>query len=392
MLSEEQRYVGLNKAVPFEISETRVPEGPTNHTNGAGHYNVNFEYISGLSKPLTVIDRNGMRIELPPTIQASDTGLTVRVRISMGREVKVNVDALLNSSSPATNMLGQVIVEGYAKERFGQYHYELDYLIGLDAIEKNGGSLYLQNLDIVVSVMQDHLIPHHPNSEVGVRNRLVEEDETINNPASFGYSLRIVDSMGIFGDRYVNVHGQVYKVPCVRQSSLPDGVYLTSSGPVETESTFNKPVSKRFSFQEADAHLKLYDSIQAAKTHGDEIGQREKELRELTVNLKEKEQRLKDERIEREHEFDKLKVQMDREKAEEEANRKQEESRVQQRVAKLKEEIAELEHKRSVEMLQRKDVYETRSMERKDSQEIVKFLPTLISGALAAFMVFSKFG
>lgn len=391
MLHEEQRYVGLNRPIPFEVSNVQEGSGQQDTGRSAGYANVEYTYHNGFSKTVTVVDRSGMRIEIPPSIDPRVSDFVIRVRITVGREVNLNIDHLLNSSSPASKAMARVIQQGGVSYRHGQISYELDFFVALSDVEDNGGGIYLEDLDRVVSTLNGPHIPLHPHSEVAVRNRLVEDDDAINRVASFGFSLRIIDSLGTFGDRYVNIHGQVYKVPSVRESTLPDGVYLTSSGPVEGEVKYAKPVSKRYSFEEADEGLRLYRTVEAARTYGDEIAQRERELKEWGVSLKEKEQRLRDEKIEREYEFEKLKQQLERERAEEESLRKQEESRAQQRMARLKEEIAELEHKRNVEMLQRKDTYETRSLERKESQEVVKFLPAIVTGALALVVAFSKF-
>lgn len=391
MLHEEQRYVGLNRPIPFEVANVQEGSGQQDTGRGTGYVNVEYTYQNGFSKAVTVVDRSGMRIEIPPSTDPRVSDFVIKVRITVGREVNLNIDNLLNSSSPASKAMARVIQQGGVSYRHGQTSYELDFFVALSDVEDNGGGIYLEDLDRVVSTLNGPHIPLHPHSEVAVRNRLVEEDDTINRVASFGLSLRIVDSRGAFGDRYVNIHGQVYKVPSVRESTLPDGVYLTSSGPVEGEVRYTKPVSKRYSFEEADQELKLYRTVEAARTYGDEIAQRERELKEWGVSLKEKEQKLRDEKIQRDYEFEKLKQQLDREQAEEESIRKQQEARAQQRMAQLKEEIAELEHKRNVEMLQRKDVYETRSMERKESQEMVKFLPAVVTGALALFVAFAKF-
>jgi len=388
-VDQDLRYVGLAKAVTFEaaqVSESNQDFGLTH-----GYYSVNHEFINGLPKVVTVVDRDGVRVEIPPSTNPMVNDFIIRVKLEIGREVNLNIDNLLNSSSPGAAILVELVQRGDQIHRHGKRKFSLDYHITLDDIESRGGSVYLNNLDRVVSTLQGNFVPHHPYSDIAVRNQLVENDPNINDVASFGYSLRIVDSHNHYGDRYVNINNQVYKVPVVTSSSMPDGVYLTSSGTVEGNYQYARPVSKRYSFEEADDALRLYKTVEDAKTFGDVIAEKEKELKELSVKLKEREQRLREEKMERESEFERFKQQIAREQAEEDAQRKAEESRATQRMSRLKEEIAELEHQRTVEMLKRKDTYESRSLERKDSSEMVKFLPAVVTGALALFVAFSKF-
>lgn len=382
------RYVQLARAVSFEV-DNATPAG-TDNLRGHGYFNIEQEYFNGLSKPVTVVDRNGMQVTIPPGFNPAHRDFVIRLKVTFGRDVKVNIDRLLSGTSVSAKALAETIQEGSVQFRHGERRHSMDYHITLEDIESRGGSIYLSNLDRVVSTLHGHLIPLHPHSEAAIRNRLVEEDPTVNEVDSFGYSLRIVDSQGLYGDRYVNINNQVYKVPISRSAAMPDGVYLTSSGPVTGDYNLVKPISKRYGFEEADVELRLYRTAEEARTLGDVLSEKEKELKQLAVEIKEREQRLKEEKLSREHEFELLKQRLDQERAEEDAQRKREETRLQQRQLRLKEEISELEHRRNMENLRQKDYYENRSLERKDSSEVVKFLPSLVMGAVALFAVFSK--
>ena len=382
------RYVDMAKAVSFEVENVTEPDDIT--TGIGNNFTVDCQYINGFSRPVTLIDRNGMKVEIPPNHNHLIGDFIVRLTVTLGREVNVNIEQLLNSACSATRTLGDVIQKGAPTFRNGERRHQMDFRVKLQDMESRGGSLYLTNLDIVVSLLQSHMVPHHPRSEAGIRNNLVEQEDSVNDVESFGYSLRIVDSGGFFGERFVNINRQVYRVPVVRGSRLQDGVYLTSSGPVEGDYALRQPVSKRYNFEEADEALGLYRTVEEARTLGDEYAAKEKELKEMTLFVKKEEQRLKEERQRREAEFEERKRELERERFEEDNRRKEADYHFQQRQARLKEEIAELEHKRNIEMIRRKDGYEERALQRKESSEVVKYLPAIFTGLLALFVAIKK--
>lgn len=397
MQEEQNKYISINYPVPFEVSQVTLAEKPMNNESTDGFFNVEYEYSNGLGVPVTVVTRQGLRVELPSSNNPRKSDFVVRVRVTMGKGVNVNIDDLLNSSSSGSRTTGEVIRSGGVEERFGRIRYELDYRVAQKEITDLGGSLYLSNLDIVVTTVQGHRGSKHPFSDVGVRNQMVEESEKVNCPGHFSYSLRIIDSNTRYGARYVNINGEVYKVPAERSSYKIDGVYLITSGPVAGDVNNPKPVCERYEFEEAEEKLRLYKTAEEARTFGDELSERKKELSELTLTLKEKEQKLRNERLERDFNYEQSRHELMREREEEETKRKDAEARSQARMVELKEEIAELEHRRNTENIrqkreyeEQKSAYDQRSMERKDNHEIVKFIPAVITGVAAIFIAFSK--
>ena len=388
-MSNGLKYVKLAHAVPHVVSYV-TPQGqqvPASHS----YFSVTCEYLNGFSKTVTIVDRDGLKVEICPSLNPQVRDFTIRYRLTLGRDVNLNIDALLSSEAPSAVVLAQVVQEGSVSVHFSQKVYSLDYHISLEEIETRGGSLYLTTLDRVISTLTGHLVPHHPLSEVYLRNVAVETNPDVNNVDSFGYSIKIYDTLGQYGERYVNINQQAYRIPVIANSILPDGVYLTSSGAVTGNTPFPKPISKRFNFEEADTILRLYKTVETALAFGDEFAEKEKALKEMAIQQKEREYALKQEKIQREMEFETFKQNVERQRLEEDAIRKQEEARMASKLSQLKEEISQLEHQRTLEMLQKKDHYEYRSLERKESSEVVKFLPTIITGALAIFLAVSKF-
>lgn len=387
---QELKYVDIAKPINhLADTATRVND---EIRSGTSFFAIEHEYINGLTKPVTVITRYGVKAEIPPTQNHLIRDFIIRIKLHVGMTVNLNVDALLTSSHEYSHLLAQVINEGNQVYRQGQRQYSLDFHVSLDDIEKKGNNIYINNLDIVLSTLHSYLQARHPFGEDGLRNYAVNGDPTINSINSFGYSLKIVDTLGCYGDRYVNICGEVYKVPCSKSNELADGVYLTSSGSVIGDYALGKPISKRYTFEEADKELRLYRTVELARTLGDEITAKETELKNLSIELKREEQDLRQQKQKRDLEFEERKRELDRVTLEEDHQRKRKEIEFNEKMIKLKSEIEDLEHKRNIELMRQKDYYESRSYERKDTSEIVKFLPAIITGFIGFAMLLIKQG
>lgn len=386
------RYVDLAKAAKFDMTENNVRKSSLDTMyKGPQSFCISYDYINGTAIPITVIDRRGLVVEIPPVYDPRQPHFIIRLTIARARNVKINLDNLLNSTVGSVKILGQVIRDGEVEYRHGVIKNSLEYHLTTNEIERLGGNLYLNEMDIVVSSMHEHLRAPHPYSEKAIRNDLISGDPNINEIESFGFSLRIVDSLKIFGNRFININNKIYKVPVNTTANMPDGVYLSSSGTVDSDHSLIKPIAKRYDFEEADEALGLYKTIEEAKTLGDIFAQREQEIKETAFHIKEMEMNMKKAKLERDDYFDNKRMLLEEQRQEDDLHRKREEAIMARKLLRAKEELAEMEHRRNVIMLETKDRYEHRSMERKDSGEIIKFLPVVVTGILALFVAFSKF-
>lgn len=385
---EGLKYLDIAKPINFVPDNAQRSNEELKGTNSL--FAVEYEYHNGLSRPVTVITRLGIKAEIPPSQNTVNRDFLIRVKLHLGINVKLNVDSLLSSSQESSRLFAQVITEGTSRYIQGQRRYTLDYSVNLEDIEGRGGNIYLNNFDIVLTTMDSYLQAKHPFGEEGLRNYSINDEVSINNVDSFGYTLKIIDSLGSFGERFVNIAGNVYRVPVSKSHELEDGVYITSSGSVQGDYALVKPIFKRYSFKEAEQTLRLYRTVNEARTLGDEMASKERELKELTLSLKEKENKLKEERLDREHEFEVKKHELKDLELESERRKKDIEARHTEKLTRLKEEIADLEHARNISIMKQKDYYESRSQERKDTSEVVKFLPAIITGFFGLVMLISK--
>jgi hypothetical protein len=189
----------------------------------------------------------------------------------------------------------------------------------------------------------------------------------------FRYSIEIIDNAGKFGDRYLNIGNKVYRAPAQKDHERRDGVYVVSNEPVEGQIEMSERKVQLYSFEQAKEQLGLYRTPEEAMNLGDVSQAKKEELLNLEHQIQVEKAELARERQQHEKEM------LDKEKALKEA----EEAR--DRNARVIDEMrSEQEHRQKLERERVKDYYEDRSYERKDSNETLKFLPTLILGIGAA--------
>lgn len=520
----------METTTPHHTSNSHAPQMDVRDIRAPGDapgitcpgYGIDIRYINGFSVPIHIVQRSGMRFTIPPNSTGDKRELIIRVKIRLGRNVKIDMAGLLDEGTPSSDALKDVIDRVTKEGKLEVYPDEeaisLDYFVNEEEYHRSGGNLYIRNFDVLTSVLNAEHMPAHPFSHKGERDAMLYADQHVNDPNAFAYAVRIVDNHSCYGQRFVNINGDVYKVPTMKDPSLSDGVYVVSSGAVTIDHGYSIPASQRYSFEEADEQLGLYRSIEEARTLGDVIGQKEKELKELGVWVRQEEHRIKQERmheeenlrrervqeeeaikkkraaeeeelkrirlkeeealrdmkLEEEERLRKMRIEEDERvkqnkieeaervrqvkleederqrrikeeddarnrrikeeedkrrydeaerKRQEEERKRQEEAREWERklqrereedeykrnkhaeeqkrreeiaeherhLKRLKEEEAEIEHRRKMEDIKRKDEYDKRALERKETSELVKFLPTIITGIFAVAMVFTKF-
>mgnify|MGYP001024817864 CR=1 FL=1 len=387
-MSQSRHFVDLTKTTQHVCSPKQ--KGEVDTSKAYSPFEITATYINGLNVPVTVVLRSGAKFVIPPSHNRNLVEFVICFKVTFSSDVIVDTTSLSNDTSPESQLLADILESGTVSRRGMQSVGEIQYGVTKEDLYRKGNALYISNLDLVVTLLQGSNTPLHPFSESGVRNRLIEQTEEINEVGGFGYRIDIVDNEQQFGPRFVNINNEVFKVHPQVDITRRNGVYRISSGPVEGDAPFTAPISRFYTFEEAEEKLGLYKSHNEAKTLGDVLASRKKELDEYALDIREEEHRLKQEKMNREEDFEQFKRKLEKERLQEEEERKLREQRwkreeqiMLERQTRLKDEIAELEHTRTVTSLGRKDYYEERSYERKDSSEIVKFIPLVVGGLIA---------
>lgn len=366
------QYLEQSSTAYFEIQDVSVSDA----TKAAwSPLEKTISYYNHLNEHITVVGRDGVPFKVPPS-KRRDNVFKVRVTYSIDESVQVdpsNVFFHQGSNTAEGKALKAAIAAIEENLTYGKKTFSLDYTITRDDIVRNGGVLYLAELDLVINATQEDWKALHPYSDAATRYQLIEAETNVNNTERFGYSLYIVSNDGRYKDKYVNIGGVVYRVPSTKNQSLRDGVYLCSTGPTDNDVTTPMPIALHYEFSAAQEKLKLYDSAEEADKLGDQLAEREKEIKELQVKYRELEHELKLERMEFEREIEEKKreyerVSLDRQR-----------------------EHSNLEHEKAMRGLRDKEYYETRSYARKDSSEVIKFVPAMITGALGLAVLIFKY-
>jgi hypothetical protein len=387
------QYLHNNQLINQQASLTQVP-GVLDLGPGA-QLSIEKEFYNGFRSPVTLVDRSGMPLVIQPMNVKALNQFIVRYTIKYRVGVNIDVERLSNATSEGMRALRDAVLSGSVRQRMGQCYAQVDYGVNENDVVSSGGSLYLVNLDVVVSTMQGGYVPHHPFSAEGVRNRLVASNETINTAGTVGYAIQIVDNEDVFGPRYININKEIFLVQPAKDPGRNSGVYRTSTAPVSQKGGVGAPRSDYFTFGEAEELLGLFKSYEDAWVLGDIAAERKRELEELAQHLKETQHRQKLEALEREREFEEWKRDIEQRRVTEESDRKSlehrwklEEARINEASARLKEEQTRVEHLRNIAALERKDHYEERSYVRKDSSEFLKWVPAIAAGFAAIFLAF----
>jgi len=354
-----------------------------------------FEFYNGLGTPVTVSLRTGVRFVIPHVPGGPTHGFLIRNRYdASGQDVKVDVHELLNdqgrNTSPEANLLLNSPL--LTAEQSGKRHTAMDYTLSLEEFENNGGSIYLTNLDISLSILNPAYASPHPYSTVGGRNELLLRDiEEMDR--GILYRIRIIDRGGVFGDRFVNLNGEVYHVRHERDANLKDGVYALGHAPATGEFAMGGPRTDFFTFEEADKALRLYRTYLDAKTLGDPDSQYKREVDEQKHSNTMRELELRAEKLELDQQHANRMRELEREREEAKSRLLQKENELKDRefiLQQLEQAFKIREKELAREHLYLKDLYETRGNNRKESLEWLKYGSALITGLGALYAVYKK--
>lgn len=351
-----------------------------------GPVETRVTYINNLPVDVSIVDRSGFRHTVPSNHKGNDFKFTVRSEIKIRnesiREIKKYLSCLDTKFNHDLTIIKQVLLDGDNSNSFGGFIVYLDYSVELEELKQSGGSIYCKPKDIVISLCNIYNAPMHPFCEDSIQDYFLPDGADNQDLSSPVFKIELVDNNNSVGNRYVFAFGGLQEVRPKTDINRDSGVYLTMM-----ESTvFNDKgfsfVQKKFTFEEAKEKLGMYKTREEAASAGDLHLSRKEEL----ARLEHSNSILKHEFLEYKNKIELLTSQNDHEK-------KIYEGKMQERLDKLKAEKDEIEHFRELERTARKEDYERKSLERKDSSELIKILPLLvitIGSLIAAFSKSSK--
>lgn len=199
------------------------------------------------------------------------------------------------SNNPKFNIISDYVSTCLEMSKDNRYLFntiEIAYTVTLKEIEDAGGSIYIPEIDLVIDLTEDpNAVALHPHS---IEHRRLDEDACVQNdvgrPANRmgGIFYHIVDNNGVFGDRWINLAGQVFKVPACEDHKDANGVYV--HGYSQARSRHHSVKDYRYyTFEEAEKELQLFKTFDQALHH--------EENEKARLSLEEKKLELKNNEI-----------------------------------------------------------------------------------------------
>lgn len=382
-----------------------VLSGPEGLTPGSAE--LGFQFINHLHRPVTVLTRTGMRLIIPyrppripvrpdktkkPSPLDNEPRFIIRAKVHAHHDVILDTTELSNDCGVKTSVEAQAYCDSVrmSEDKIARRQTQdawVEYIIPATDFDANGGVLFLQNIDLQVSVLDQASTAPHPYSLLGQRNRDAFNFKEDMTPRGVFYGVYIRDKDNHFGQRFININGHVFGVPVLTDESQDrDGVYFVNCGRTTSSFVPARVFVEYVPFEEADDKLGLYQTYREALTLGDpqERFKREYELR--VQELKNEELQFREERAASERELDTIKERQRREMMEYEHQLL--------KITQLNKLIAaELERRDQIykrEMMILKDITEGRSASRKEAGEIIKLIPTIITTVATYVAAYKK--
>lgn len=368
------------RTIPTHFGETRVAAARPFDARVASPIECRTHYINNLSVSITVVWRSGFRIRLEPVPNMDNNRLVIRTTVMVDQSVKNDVERVLSmvneNSSPELQAMRTAFIQQNQGNTYRGASIILDYPISHDQLRNYGGSIYHNELDCVISLMDLEEAPLHPYSESGKLSQTVIGSPVDHGGPSFAYAVEIVDNCGKQGARYMNMSGKIYKIIPKKDPERRDGIYIVSNKPANGALDNGGVVATHYPFELAETDLGLYPTYSEALNLGDVSTARKEELARLEHQNKVLAQEMQG--LRQQHEREMLEQQNELRRTELERDR-------------LNIKIAEQEQQMARERAELKDQYEKRSYERKDQSEILKILPSIVVGIGAVFMAIRTF-
>lgn len=345
-------------------------------------------YYNTLGEDVVIGDRSGLLQELPSAFSIREKRLVIRVTFKYSlSQVKINLDHVLHSESPEAIEIAKAF--GGSQKHLGSEEFSVVYSIYPSDLQKNGGCIYLRELDIMIGTLPAGMMPYHPYSERGSEYSIASNIRLDIPGGNSFFGITIVDNLGKYGDRFANINGKVIKVVPIKSMDLKDGVYITYSGVVESTGEVPKEDLGFYTLEDAKEELKnlLFHTADAAECFGDFEKQRALDAMQREYEFKLEEYRIREvgnnqklEELQRKFDLEILKLD----------NNEKELSRTDE-LSSRKTRLALLEMERAETLGYLKDRLDAKASDRKDFSETIKIFGAVVVSVGSLIALWKKF-
>lgn len=316
----------------------------------------------------------------------------IRSKVVTGGDVILDTTELSNDSGHVTTVESQAILDSVQITedrliRSQRTEAWVEYHIPAEDFDAQGGVLFLQNLDLQVSILDQASTAPHPFSLLGQRNRDAFDFKEKLAPQGVIYGVYIKDRDRQHGPRFVNINGIVYGVPVIDDDeSALDGVYCITTGRTNSNFVTQRTLTEFFTFEEADEKLGLYGSYRDAHSLGNPQEKFKRDYEERKNQLSMEELAFREERTKAERLAEQAKDCMRRAMMEYEHQR----MRIDQLNKIVALELDRREQHFRREMMILKELTEATGHSRRETTEIIKLIPTIITTVATYVAMYKK--
>lgn len=332
-----------------------------------------YSIVNTTNVTITVVHRNGIAYRVPPTRGTGNTpGIYITFNVLGTTQVIFDAFNEFNVSDELLEEDVKQLKHSYEKPHMRAYKtMSVNHRITLEELLANRGTIYDTRLDLIVSNSDDKsAIGNHPAATQSMVKDCLQLDNTIFKNGAFMFNIAIVDNKDEYGDRYINIAGDIYRIAAIRDPEKLCGVYLSMSAKTSGQPNDTGQLVPFSDFESHPLNKQLFKTASEARALGDVLEAKEREIKEKLIEQQRLTAEAKMQQIQLEAEREELRLQEERSKA------------------KLEDERRMLEHQRAIQSLDRKDYYEQASYARKDSSEMWKILPAVFTGILAFATLF----
>jgi hypothetical protein len=268
--------------------------------------------------------------------------------------------------------------------------FDIDYFIESLKVRKLGGSMYLEQVDMLISTLDGNKMPPHPHGRLSRHINVRDAFAGQGGQTEFYYRLRFVDNEGVYGTHYVNINGVAFAVEPIKDPEFQSGIHCYMPNKAMSDDNSDRLVHCEYEpIEEGIKKYGLYKTRQEALTHGNQKERFEADILTQKQSLKERELKVDEEKMGMSRDIAELKARQEKEMAFLKNKYSVENEHREERLAILKEERDLFKDRLEYDQLYRKDHYDHRTHARKDASEIIKFVPvalTAVAGVIGFFV------
>ena len=357
---------------------------------------IAFQYFNRSNRPIRVTDRHNLSFTLPSARMWNPNGVEHFVVRKLYRfsSSEVALSYLYNHSTDQRHLsiedgermqiLAQIDEDnrkGNFRNPNGYKELKVDRIIPITMLYEYG-SLYVSDVDLLFRFEGTEIGTPHPTSQDAVLRG--EVLDILDGRRLTGAVYEIVDNKNAYSSRYVCLGKDTLQIPINRDPGRAAGIYYTTFDSINVHDL--RVTMNCVELEKAEG-LGIYPTAEEAKTKGHINDSFKLELAEAERKAKRWEAELHVAKTERQAAIDELA----HERAMEKLSQEREASTVEH--VQLLREIAakinktDFSDRLDVIAQERKDYFDQRSVVRKDTSEVLKWIPTALNGLLALFVL-----